>query len=111
MVTDQPNPIELLESVGGSYLSIHAMLGEAENAQWQAGLTPVAKDEVTTRSHNTVSDPTWFHYADGRRQDLREAVIEANKALRLAEQAMAFAVYRLQNQLQDDPESSGPSKG
>ncbi|KJL31902.1 DUF7169 domain-containing protein [Microbacterium azadirachtae] len=88
--------LDTLELFGAAYLRTHALIGDAAEAQWQAGATPRPIEDTTERSKGPVSDPTVYHLLDGRRIALREAVIEAEKSLREAEAAMADAIARLE---------------
>jgi len=82
MTTAAPiDPDQLLEALGASFLRVHALIGNAEEAQWKAGATPRPVDDTTERSKGTTSDPVVHALLDGRRLNLREAVAAAERAL------------------------------
>lgn len=66
-------------------LALSALLSDASEAQWQAGRTPVPKEDTTERSKGLTSDPTPNIVVDGRRLALRASVIEAEQALHAAQ--------------------------
>lgn len=66
-------------------LALSALVSDAQEAQWQAGKTPVPREDTTERSRGLVSDPTPSTVADGRRLALRAAVIDAEQALQVAQ--------------------------
>lgn len=98
-MTDTTTTPDTLEAFGATYLRLHAALGDAAEFQWRAGYTPRSRDDgdaATIKGNGTTSDPTVGIFLDGRRLQLREAVIEAEKAMALARSALAFATAKLE---------------
>lgn len=77
-------------------LGIQGLLIECGGAQWQAGRTPTPREDTTERSRNMVSDPTPSIVADGRRLELRAAVIAAQAAILEAHEILGQAGTNLQ---------------
>ena len=81
-----PTPFDVKE-FAADVLALSALTSDAQEAQWQAGKTPVPREDTTERSRGLVSDPTPSTVVDGRRLELRAAVIEAEQALEAAQLA------------------------
>lgn len=79
-MTTTPQPFDA-KDFAADVLALSALLSDASEAQWQAGKTPVPREDTTERSRGLVSDPTPSTVVDGRRLALRAAVIEAETAL------------------------------
>lgn len=90
----------ILEEFGATYLSLKVLLGEASEAQWQAGMTPTPKEDTTERSKGLTSDPTPTVAADARRLALRLAVIEAEQAMEKADRTLRAAERHLTDALE-----------
>lgn len=86
----------LLDAFGATFLRVHALIGNASEAQWKAGATPRPVDDTTERSKGTISDPTVHALLDGRRLLLRDAVIDAEKAMHDAAATLADVAARLE---------------
>jgi hypothetical protein len=87
-----------LEPAAAALLRVEALLGEAHEAQWQAGHSPVPLIDTTERSKGMTSDPVTHAMLDDRRIKLRAAVLEAEAAqadfmrvLGVAEQRLSAA--------------------
>lgn len=96
MTTNDQPPV--LEAFGAGYLRLYDALhnGDVQDAQWQASRKPVPVDDVNIRSRGLISDPTFHIYQDRGRQDLREAVKKAERAMREADAAMSHALAVLE---------------
>lgn len=88
-----------LEIFGGSYLAVVGLLSEADEAQWQAGKSPVPREDTTERSQGMTSDPTPTITADERRLGLRVAVIAAERELNEANRRLSAAAHHLSEAL------------
>lgn len=84
-----------LESFAAAYLDVSALLTNASEAQWQAGKTPVPREDTTERSSGMTSDPTPTITADGRRLALRAAVVEAELSIESADRILGQARSQL----------------
>jgi len=89
-----------LEAFAATYLRLTDLLREVGDAQWQAGKTPVPREDTTERSKGLTSDPTPTVAADTRRLALRLAVIEAEQALEKAGRNMQAAERHLTDALE-----------
>jgi hypothetical protein len=78
--TDKPPVLDLF---AGAYLRAWGLVDNPEvtDAQWQAGRTPVAREDTTERATGMVSDPTVTAVTDTRRVNLREAVLAPSPTL------------------------------
>lgn len=72
---------ETLEAFAATVLRLRLLLADADPAQWQAGQSPIPREDTTERSKNMTSDPTPTITGDARRLKLRIAVLEAESAL------------------------------
>lgn len=86
----------ILEPFGAAFLRLHDALGDSAEAQWQKGATPRAVDDTTERSKGTTSDPVVSTFYDGRRLNLRAAVLKGEKALADGLAAMHEAIAVLE---------------
>jgi len=77
-----------LEKFGAAYLTTQRLLADADEAQWQAGKSPVPREDTTERSRGMTSDPTPSIVGDTRRLALRAAVVEVELALEHAEKLL-----------------------
>lgn len=84
---------ETLESMGASWLTLYrdTYNDEVQDFQWMPGMTPVPRFDTTERSSGLTNDPTATTAMDARRIALREAVIQAERALQSAIVAMEKA--------------------
>lgn len=88
-----------LEAFGAGYLRLRALVSDAAQAQWQAGQSPVPKEDTTERSKGLVNDPTVTITLDPRRLVLRASVIEAEDAIAKADQTLRAAIHHLERAL------------
>lgn len=86
---------EVLEKFGAAYLRLSQSLADVGDSQWYPGRTPVARVDTTERSRGLVRDPVPATVFDQRRQALRAAAIEAERAQDLALKTMRAAEARL----------------
>lgn len=89
------NPIDTLEKFGAAYLRVVDLLRTDPDAQWQAGRTPVPREDTTERSKGMTSDPVPAVTLDTRRLALRAATIEAEETLRKAGIALQAVEHHL----------------
>jgi hypothetical protein len=87
--------VTTLETFAATYLRLQALLAEAQEPQWQAGMTPQPVEDTTERSKNMTSDPTPTIVGDTRRLKLRVSVLEAVDALEKAGRNMQAAEAHL----------------
>lgn len=93
-----PTPFDAKE-FAADVLALSALLSDANEAQWQAGRTPVPREDTTERSKGLTSDPTPNIVADGRRLALRAEVIAAEQALLAARDQVKAAGRHLTDAL------------
>lgn len=93
-------PTSQLEKFAAAYLAVRQLVVNSAEAQWQAGKSPVPREDTTERSKNMTSDPTPTIMADERRLKLRVAVLEAEAALTAAEKTLSAAHRHLSDALQ-----------
>lgn len=89
-------PTDTLEAFGATYLRLRQLVSDVGETQWQAGRTPVPREDTTERSKGLTSDLTPATVVDGRRLALRAAVIEAEQALEKAGRIMSAAERHLE---------------
>lgn len=90
---------DTLETFAATYLRLQALLAEAREPQWQAGMTPKPAEDTTERSKGQPGDPTPTIVADTRRLRLRIAVMEVEAALEKAGRAMQASEAHLTKSL------------
>lgn len=90
-----------LEKFAAAYLAVSQLVLDSSEAQWQAGKSPVPREDTTERSKNMTSDPTPTITADTRRLKLRATVIEAQLALVDAEKTLSAAHRHLSDALKN----------
>lgn len=88
---------DVLAEFGETYLAVLQLLDDVEEAQWQPGKTPQPREDTNERALGMVSDPTASIVADGRRLQLRAAVIEAENTVTKATAALSAAHRHLQD--------------
>jgi len=102
----------VLDKFAAAYLRVYQSLhSDAAEAQWMPGRTPVLREDTTERSKGLTSDPVPTTAMDGRRLNLRAAVMEAEKALSAADQALRLAESKLRRafaQVESEPSESEP---
>ncbi|MCK3769463.1 hypothetical protein MZK47_07265 [Microbacterium aerolatum] len=105
-MNDDNTGLEVLEKFAATTLRLRELLADTAEAQWQASRHPVAQEDVNIRSRGLYNDPTYQITVDTGRLKLRAAVIDAEKALALADQTMRVAVRKLTEarSRQDRPE-------
>jgi hypothetical protein len=82
MTSTTNTTVEAATSFASAWLSLAAMVrGDAAEAQWQPGQTPQPREDTTERSRGMVADPTYNIAVDGRRVELRGAVVQAEHTL------------------------------
>lgn len=84
-----------LEAFVASVLRLRLLMADADPAQWQAGQSPVPREDTTERSKGMTSDPTPTITGDARRLKLRIAVIEAEAAVEKAQKVVTAAEAHL----------------
>lgn len=82
-------------------LRVTRLVYEASDAQWQAGKSPVPREDTTERSKGMTSDPTPTIVADDRRLKLRLEVLKATHALNAATTELETVETRLTHALTD----------
>lgn len=82
---------DALKATIAGYLRLKQLLNDIGDAQFKPGRTPVPREDTTERSKGMTSDPTLSAVADGRRLELRAAVVKAEFALETATTAMDLA--------------------
>lgn len=82
---------DTIKAFAADYLRLQQLLNDLDGAQWQAGRSPVPREDTTERSKGLTSDPTSNTVADERRLQLRAAVIEAERALASAAERLRAA--------------------
>lgn len=101
---------DAFEAFAATYLRLHRGLSESAEAQWMAGATPTPREDTTERMIGLVRDPVPTATLDTRRLALRSAVIESERALRDADEALRQAVAVLEASLERwSSEASGAS--
>jgi len=71
----------LVRQVTTEALALAQTLGQAEEIQWKPSLAPTARDDTTERSRGGHGDPTVSTVLDGRRLNVRAAVVNAEGTL------------------------------
>lgn len=94
-----PTKSDPLEVFAANYLALRQLVADSSEAQWQAGKSPVPREDTTERSSGMTSDPTATITADSRRLKLRAAVLESDAALLNAEKAVRAARRHLSDAL------------
>jgi hypothetical protein len=79
---------QTLETFAATYLRLQALLAQAAEPQWQAGMSPQPIEDTNERSKNMTSDPTPSIVGDTRRLKLRVSTLEAEAALEQAGRLM-----------------------
>ena len=91
----------VLDLFSGAYLRVHRLLADTADSQWIAGKTPVLKEDTTERSIGLTTDPTATAALDTRRWNLREAVVNAESAVKAANLALLTAEAKLKRALKE----------
>ena len=82
---------------------------EVQEAQYQPGRSVVPREDTTERSRGLINDPTANIILDTRRVKLREAVLEAEKSLEIADRVLRIAertLRRAHAQVDLDPSAA-----
>lgn len=82
------------------YLTVQALLAEADSAQWQRSrIIAPDEDEPTIRGQGEHSDPTFDAVSDPSRLALRVAVLQAEDVVTREHAALVEAITGLQKAL------------
>jgi hypothetical protein len=88
-----------LEAASATFLRLQALLIQANQAQWEAGMTPALREDTSERSKGMTSDPVPHIVADTRRLKLRDAFVEAERAQALMLKTLSAAANHLESAL------------
>jgi hypothetical protein len=92
-------PLPHLEAFLATGLRLQQLAADVGDAQWRAGKTPVAREDTTERSKGLTSDPVPTIVTDARRVALRQAMLEADRALVKVGRLMQAAEHHLTDAL------------
>lgn len=85
MTTPRPLPAAV-RTFAESTLRLASVMHEAEAVQWSPSLTPKPREDTTERAKGGHGDPVVSTVLDPRRLAVRAAVIDAELALKEAEE-------------------------
>lgn len=97
----------VLDAFAAGWLRVQALVDASREAQWQVPPVQRPREDTTERSKGVTGDPTPRAALDGRRMRLRERVVAAERAQRLALRQLAAAAADLSSALRDFREAPG----
>lgn len=95
MTKSAPRPTSVLETFAAVYVRTRSLLAAANESQWQAGRSIKPRVDTTERATGSYSDSTFQTASDERRLELRAAVLEAERAVAVADHTLRVAALKV----------------